>query len=270
MTEAAEPTSFGETFAADLAAAEAAEAGEQVETTEGVSTEESTETSTEGEATTTPTYKVTVEGEELEVTLDEALNGYQRQSDYTRKTQALASDRERLADLERIGAALEQDPQAALRELARIYEVDLAPGEEVDLEDLDPLERDVLDIKDFVSEQRNQQILREVDEAVEQVKQAYGDTELDGDELLQFAIDHKIGDLDAAYRALRYEQLANDRNAAVETRRAEEDAAAEAAKRAAQVVEGGSNRSAGTVSNGSEYPTSVREAWDAAVAELQG
>ncbi len=49
-------------------------------------------------------YKVKVGDEELEVTLDELLQGYMRQADYTRKTQALAEERkkfeEQLKDLE--------------------------------------------------------------------------------------------------------------------------------------------------------------------------
>lgn len=41
----------------------------------------------------TSKYKVTVDGEELEVTLEEALAGYQRTAAFTRKTQALAEER---------------------------------------------------------------------------------------------------------------------------------------------------------------------------------
>ena len=40
-----------------------------------------------------PRYRVKVGGQELEVTQDELLKGYQRQADYTRKAQALADDR---------------------------------------------------------------------------------------------------------------------------------------------------------------------------------
>ena len=40
-----------------------------------------------------PVYRVTVDGEEIEVTQDELLNGYSRQQDYTRKTQELANQR---------------------------------------------------------------------------------------------------------------------------------------------------------------------------------
>ena len=38
-------------------------------------------------------YKVVVDGQEQEVTLDELMKGYSRQSDYTRKTEKLSQDR---------------------------------------------------------------------------------------------------------------------------------------------------------------------------------
>ena len=44
-------------------------------------------------------YKVKVDGQEIEVTQEELLRGYMRQSDYTRKTQQLASDRQRYEQL---------------------------------------------------------------------------------------------------------------------------------------------------------------------------
>ena len=45
-------------------------------------------------------YAVKVDGEELEVSLDELVKGYSRQSDYTRKTQELASQRDEMAQLQ--------------------------------------------------------------------------------------------------------------------------------------------------------------------------
>lgn len=45
-------------------------------------------------------YKVKVNGEEIEVSLDELLNGYSRQSDYTRKSQELAERRKAIGALE--------------------------------------------------------------------------------------------------------------------------------------------------------------------------
>ena len=45
-------------------------------------------------------YAVTVNGEEQAVTLDELLSGYSRQSDYTRKTQEIASERKGMEELQ--------------------------------------------------------------------------------------------------------------------------------------------------------------------------
>ena len=54
-------------------------------------------------------YAVTVNGEEREVNLDELLSGYSRQSDYTRKTQELSSDRKQMEELaQRYNSELQQ------------------------------------------------------------------------------------------------------------------------------------------------------------------
>lgn len=51
---------------------------------------------TEDDAPLQTKHKVKVDGEEIEVTLDEALAGYQRQQAFTKKTQALAEERNAL------------------------------------------------------------------------------------------------------------------------------------------------------------------------------
>ena len=56
------------------------------------------------------TYLVKIDGEESEVTLKELQDGYQRQADYTRKTQELSAERDRLRHAESIVSALESDP----------------------------------------------------------------------------------------------------------------------------------------------------------------
>lgn len=50
----------------------------------------------EGDDRAPQTFKVKVDGEELEVTADELVRGYQRQADYTRKTQQVAEMRRQL------------------------------------------------------------------------------------------------------------------------------------------------------------------------------
>lgn len=54
------------------------------------------------------TYKVKVDGEVVEVTLKEALAGYQRQADYTRKAQALAAEKQQLEEvISEVGGTLQ-------------------------------------------------------------------------------------------------------------------------------------------------------------------
>ena len=60
---------------------------EQYEVEEAEVSQETSETSPE------LAYRVKVDGEEFEVSLDELRDGYQRQSDYTRKSQSLAEQR---------------------------------------------------------------------------------------------------------------------------------------------------------------------------------
>lgn len=64
---------------------------------ESAETDEDSENAEESPETTAldpnTRVRVTIDGQELEVTLDEALKGYSRQADYTRKTQELAAQR---------------------------------------------------------------------------------------------------------------------------------------------------------------------------------
>jgi hypothetical protein len=66
---------------------------EQVEIQEDLEEDDAGEEYEEPEEAPTPTYRVKVGKEEIDVPLDELLNGYQRTADYTRKTQELAETR---------------------------------------------------------------------------------------------------------------------------------------------------------------------------------
>ena len=64
-----------------------------------------------------PKYKAKVGGEEIEVELDELINGYQRTADYSKKTQALAEQR-RAVEAERIHLEqVKQERQAYAQKL---------------------------------------------------------------------------------------------------------------------------------------------------------
>lgn len=82
----------------ELEGGQAEEAAEQEDETEAVEPDEETaedEPEAEDEQPE-PTYKVKVNGEEVEVPLPELLKGYSREQDYTAKTMALAEERKAL------------------------------------------------------------------------------------------------------------------------------------------------------------------------------
>ena len=54
-------------------------------------------------------YRVVVDGQEQEVTLDELMKGYSRQSDYTRKTEKLSQDRKSVEELKNENTRLNEE-----------------------------------------------------------------------------------------------------------------------------------------------------------------
>lgn len=74
---------------------------EDVQASEADATEATVDDTPEPDETPEPRkLKVKIDGQELEVTEAEAVNGYQRQADYSRKTQELAQERKAIAELE--------------------------------------------------------------------------------------------------------------------------------------------------------------------------
>ena len=83
------------------------------ESEEEVEEESEEEESEEDEAEEEPeVYAVKVDGEELEVSLEELVQGYSRHSDYTRKTQELASQRDEMAQMQQQWASEISQAQA--------------------------------------------------------------------------------------------------------------------------------------------------------------
>ena len=93
------------------------------------------------EAEEPPRYRVRVDNEEVEVTLDELLKGYSRTSDYTKKTQTLAEQRKQVeAERQRIEEAAKLRDQYAQR--LSVIEQMLASQPEEDiasLKETDPI-----------------------------------------------------------------------------------------------------------------------------------
>tara|TARA_R100000664_G_scaffold2194_1_gene5665 strand:+ start:8803 stop:9792 length:990 start_codon:yes stop_codon:yes gene_type:complete len=65
-------------------------------TTETVEAQDEAQEDIQNESSEEPTYQVKVQGQTMEVTLDELLQGYQREADYTRSKQDLSLEKSRL------------------------------------------------------------------------------------------------------------------------------------------------------------------------------
>jgi hypothetical protein len=87
---------------------------------------------------------VKLDGEELQVPLSEAIAGYQRQADYTRKTQELSQQREKVEFASTLQAALENNPAATLGLLSQHYNVQNTPQ-------VDPIEEESLTVMSNVN-----------------------------------------------------------------------------------------------------------------------
>jgi hypothetical protein len=215
-------------------------------------------------------FTVKVDGEEIQVSLAEALAGYSRHADYTRKTQALAEKAERYAAFESLATALRENPQDTITKLARLYEVDFAAEQDTDdpLEDLPPaLAQEIRELRGLREEWAADRASREaaeraaaIDREVEAIRVKYDATDLDEGELIQFAIDHQVMSLDAAYRLMRAERAEAAKQAKTE-KRVER-------KRKAPPVEGGRNRK-GVQSGVSDEDMTLEAAWEMALAAAQ-
>tara|TARA_R110002051_G_scaffold194581_2_gene262838 strand:- start:5267 stop:6361 length:1095 start_codon:yes stop_codon:yes gene_type:complete len=116
-----------------------------------------------------PLYAVKVDGEELEVNLDELLKSYSRQKDYTRKTQALSENQKEIDTLTQQHQAeiqqIQQERQQYMDSLSQVIENANLDKFNVDWERLkaeDPLEyitkkQEFADAKDKVQQLQQQQ-----------------------------------------------------------------------------------------------------------------
>ena len=223
--------------------------------------DEDVEASAEDEGQGDEFVKVVVDGQEIEIPLSEALSGYQRQADYTRKTQEVAQEREQLAHMSRLMTALERDPSGTLAALAGQLGVELAPpapqgagqsvdspAEGIDWDDLDPdvapvlqgLMAEIGSLKDQLGQteqwrvtQQEAEQMAALDREVEAVRVRHNAPDLDADELYGFAADQGIPNLDAAYVYLQQVKAATKAPSGGEQRER---------KRTAPRVEGGRRR----------------------------
>lgn len=212
--------------------------------------------------------KVKVDGQELDVPVKEALSGYQRQADYTRKTQELATQRESLQYAQTLAEALQADPNGTIELLSRHYGAGQTANQEpqVDLELLDPVERQVYELNQKVQMFEQAQAQQELEREINRLTSKYQD--FNPSEVINHALRSGVTDLEAAYKQVAYDRLSQEIAA---IRGAQQVVASKEqeiidAKRNAGFVSGGSS------ANGATEPvakiTSVADAWLAAKRQM--
>ena len=208
----------------------------------------------------THNYTIKVDGEEQMVSLEELQNGYQRQADYTRKTQELASERERLAQGEAIVQALEADPQGAISALSDAFGVASVGSQNTEveaLEDLDPEEVRLRRIEQSIEQQERAARQQNLQKDVQGLRDKYG-ADISEQDLYAHALRNNIGNLEAAYTHMNYENMQDKARTA--------DIVEE--KRAANVVDsttGGST--SGNVERAARAVSSIQDAYRLALEE---
>ena len=115
------------------------EEGQAEEETEEEVDEEEVEEETEIVAEEDLKYTIKVDGEEFEVGIDELKNGYQRQADYTRKSQALAEQRKETEQIQSERMQLEQERQMYANGLQMLQEQQAAKLKDFDSVDWEAL-----------------------------------------------------------------------------------------------------------------------------------
>lgn len=211
--------------------------------------------------------KVKVDGQELDVPVKEALSGYQRQSDYTRKTQELAAQRESLQYAATLAEALQTDPAATIDLLNRHYGTAKPVNQAQDeLEFMDPVERQVYELNQKVQGFEQMQAKQELEREVGRLSSKYQD--FNPSEVISHALRSGITDLEAAYKQVAYDRLAQEvaaiRGAQQVVASREQDVID--AKRNAGFVSGGVSANGATEPAGKI--TSVADAWLAAKRQM--
>ena len=211
--------------------------------------------------------KLPVAGEEVEVPLSEALAGYQRQADYTRKTQELAEQRKEVQFAAAIQQALENDPVATIQLLTEHYGVNNQAMSDDDDLFVDPAERQLRELESRVRSFEEAQAMQELERNINTLQQKYGE-DFDPNEVVAQALATGNDDLEAVYKMIAFDRLVAKQQASTQfaQQQAAKENAALNAKRDAAIIEGGS--SAQGTSVGIQSISSIRDAFAAAKQQL--
>ena len=190
------------------------------------------------------------------ITLDEARNGYLRQSDYTRKTQELAEMRTRLAEAEAITAALQQDPQGTLQALQEAFGV--GGNVQDPYTDMDPDLARIAVLEQKFADQEKAATQTQIENELNSLHGDFGD--FDNQVLFAHAIKGGFPNLRAAYADMNFTELQTQLQS-LRGQQQQEQQRMDAKREAASVVHTGSSRAGTTVPAQPEQYGSLRDAY---------
>jgi len=217
-------------------------------------------------------YTIKVDGEQHQVSLEELQDGYQRQADYTRKTQELADERRRLQQAEAIVSSLENNPAETLNALGEAFGLVAQPPapmrntnddwyDDEEPQQVDATAMRVSELEYRLAQQDRLARRNNIEKQVHSLKDQYGD--FDSTELFQHALRHKIGNLEAALTHMRFGEVSD------KATKLEKDQERTGAKRDAAVVESGGSTAANAVKTQAKNPPqTIREAFAQAKKNL--
>lgn len=207
--------------------------------------------------------KLPVAGEEVEIPLKEALAGYQRQADYTRKTQELSQQRQQVQFAAALQEALDKDPAATLELLTKHYGLDSV--QESEDEFLDPSERQLRQLEKRIASFEEQQALQEIERTVGRLQARYGE-DFDANEVVARALALGSNDLEAVYKQIAFDRLwenqVNQKNSV-----AQKEQQIVEQKRQTGIIAGGAS-SAASAETGTGQVSSLRDAFAMAKRQL--
>lgn len=206
--------------------------------------------------------RIKVDGQEQAIPLSEALGGYQRQADYTRKTQELAEQQRRAQFGLTLQQALEANPQETLRILQAQYATEQAAQqpepEQPDWTD-DPAEARFREMDARLQRYEQQQAETELRQAVGVLQARYGE-DFNPQEVVQAAFQQGRMDLENVYKEIAFDRYRQGVAAAKDQQGAEEAARNQAKSHLTETVHAGNGASNTAEPNPGSFPT-IEEAF---------
>jgi uncharacterized protein YeeX (DUF496 family) len=202
--------------------------------------------------------KLQVDGEEVSVPIKEALAGYQRQADYTRKTQELSEQRKQVEFAAALAQSLQEDPATTLQALQQHYGVVAQP--EVEEQWMDPAEKQFRGLEQRIAAFEQQKAMDELQRTIESLQGKYGE-DFNADQVVATALAKGSTDLEAIFKQLAFDKVYS--KASESSKKLADEQSRVNAKRQSSVVTGGSTSRAPVV-NVSSAPKSVYEAFEQA------